>query len=57
MHDLVGDFLTEQPDGADGVEVASCPHTVHSRDSKDLAVPILAVSPASWTSFVELAAS
>ncbi|MFI1246526.1 DUF397 domain-containing protein [Streptomyces anulatus] len=57
MHDLVRDFLTEQTDGADCVEVACCPHTVHSRDSNDLAVPALAVSPASWTSFVEFAAS
>ncbi|MFJ3970985.1 DUF397 domain-containing protein [Streptomyces parvus] len=39
------------------VEVAACPHTVHIRDSKDLTVPALAVSPATWTSFVEFAAS
>ncbi|MEV7292946.1 DUF397 domain-containing protein [Streptomyces microflavus] len=39
------------------VEVATCPDTVHVRDSKDLTVPSLAVSPTSWTSFVEFAAS
>lgn len=44
-------------DSGDCVEVATCPHTVHVRDSKDLTVPALAVSPATWTSFVEFAAS
>lgn len=39
------------------VEVATCPHTVHVRDSKDLTVPALAVTPTTWTSFVEFAAS
>ncbi|MEU5327939.1 DUF397 domain-containing protein [Streptomyces parvus] len=39
------------------VEVATSPHTVHIRDSKDLTVPALAVSPDTWTSFVEFAAS
>lgn len=43
--------------GGDCIEVATCPHTIHIRDSKDLAVPALAVSPTSWTSFVEFAAS
>ncbi|MET7411665.1 DUF397 domain-containing protein [Streptomyces rubiginosohelvolus] len=42
--------------GGDCVEVATCPHTVHIRDSKDLAVPTLAVSPGTWTSFVAFAA-
>ncbi|MEV7949262.1 DUF397 domain-containing protein [Streptomyces rubiginosohelvolus] len=44
-------------DSGDCVEVATCPHTVHIRDSKDLTVPALAVSPDTWTSFVEFAAS
>ncbi|EFE76597.1 DUF397 domain-containing protein [Streptomyces filamentosus] len=35
----------------------SGPHTVHIRDSKDLTVPALAVSPDTWTSFVDFAAS
>ncbi|MFI2357730.1 DUF397 domain-containing protein [Streptomyces anulatus] len=39
------------------IEVATCPHTVHVRDSKDLTVPALAVSPTTWASFVEFAAS
>ncbi|MFD3975475.1 DUF397 domain-containing protein [Streptomyces cyaneofuscatus] len=43
--------------GGDCVEVATCPHTVHVRDSKDLTVPALAVSSTTWTSFVEFAAS
>ncbi|HBF85520.1 MAG TPA: DUF397 domain-containing protein [Streptomyces sp.] len=34
------------------VEVAACPHAVHVRDSKDLTVPALTVSPAAWTAFV-----
>ncbi|MCX4654207.1 DUF397 domain-containing protein [Streptomyces microflavus] len=44
-------------DSGDCVEVATCPHTIHIRDSKDLTAPALAVSPTSWTSFVEFAAS
>ncbi|WGP11858.1 DUF397 domain-containing protein [Streptomyces sp. SH5] len=44
-------------DSGDCVEVAACPHTVHVRDSKDLTVPALTVSPATWTSFVDFAAS
>ncbi|SCK21435.1 protein of unknown function [Streptomyces sp. ScaeMP-e48] len=44
-------------DSGDCVEVATCPHTIHIRDSKDLTVPPLAVSLTSWTSFVEFAAS
>lgn len=43
-------------EGGDCVEVATCPHTVHIRDSKDLTVPSLAVAPDTWTSFVEFAA-
>ncbi|QNE75762.1 DUF397 domain-containing protein [Streptomyces finlayi] len=42
--------------GGDCVEVAACPHTVHVRDSKDLAVPSLALSPDAWASFVGFAA-
>ncbi|MEU3836744.1 DUF397 domain-containing protein [Streptomyces microflavus] len=44
-------------EGGNCVEVATCPDTIHIRDSKDLTVPALAVSPTSWTSFVEFAAS
>ncbi|MBQ0988055.1 DUF397 domain-containing protein [Streptomyces sp. F63] len=45
--------------GSDGdhcVEVASCPGTVHVRDSKDKAGPQLALSPAAWAAFVSYAA-
>ncbi|MFE2759964.1 DUF397 domain-containing protein [Streptomyces halstedii] len=34
------------------VEVAACPHAVHVRDSKDLTVPALTVSPDAWSAFV-----
>ncbi|WP_405700822.1 DUF397 domain-containing protein [Streptomyces sp. NBC_00069] len=38
------------------VEVANCAHAVHVRDSKDLAVPSLAVAPRSWADFTAWAA-
>ncbi|MFE4329892.1 DUF397 domain-containing protein [Streptomyces sp. NPDC056831] len=38
------------------VEVATCPETVHVRDSKDLAVPALALSPSAWADFLPYAA-
>ncbi|WP_327679197.1 DUF397 domain-containing protein [Streptomyces sp. NBC_00467] len=38
--------------GDDCVEVATCPTTVHVRDSKVEQGPRLALSPASWTAFV-----
>ncbi|MFJ6462736.1 DUF397 domain-containing protein [Streptomyces sp. NPDC091387] len=37
------------------VEVATCPTTVHIRDSKVEEGPQLALSPASWTNFVAYA--
>ncbi|MFV5994485.1 DUF397 domain-containing protein [Streptomyces sp. NPDC056231] len=39
-------------DSGNCVEVAACPHTVHVRDSKDLTVPALTLSPAAWTAFL-----
>lgn len=42
--------------GDDCVEVASCPDTVHIRDSKDKQGPQLALSPTSWGAFVSYAA-
>ncbi|WP_031522528.1 DUF397 domain-containing protein [Streptomyces sp. NRRL F-5123] len=42
------------PDG-DCVEVASCPGTVHVRDSKDKEGPQLAFSPAEWYHFLGFA--
>ncbi|TXS19446.1 DUF397 domain-containing protein [Streptomyces sp. adm13(2018)] len=38
--------------GDDCVEVASCPSTVHVRDSKNPTGPQLALSPATWTEFL-----
>ncbi|MFI9583129.1 DUF397 domain-containing protein [Streptomyces sp. NPDC052236] len=40
----------------DCVEVATCPTTVHIRDSKHQQGPQLALSPDSWTTFVSYAA-
>ncbi|WP_405729596.1 DUF397 domain-containing protein [Streptomyces sp. NBC_01537] len=37
----------------DCVEVATCAHTVHVRDSKDTARPALAFGPDAWAAFVE----
>ncbi|WP_282694858.1 DUF397 domain-containing protein [Streptomyces sp. CC208A] len=36
----------------DCVEVASCVHSVHVRDSKDTALPSLSVSPTAWHAFL-----
>ncbi|MEU0102485.1 DUF397 domain-containing protein [Streptomyces sp. NPDC006267] len=44
-------------EGGNCVEVATCPHTVHIRDSKNLTVSTLAVSAGPWASFVEFASS
>ncbi|WP_326739546.1 DUF397 domain-containing protein [Streptomyces sp. NBC_01022] len=41
--------------GDDCVEVATCPTTVHIRDSKVEEGPQLALSPTSWTRFVAYA--
>ncbi|WP_406383063.1 DUF397 domain-containing protein [Streptomyces sp. NBC_01618] len=41
-------------DSGNCVEVATCPHTIHVRDSKDLSVPALA--PAAWADFLPYAA-
>lgn len=39
------------------VEIATCPHTIHVRDSKDTARPGLAFGRESWTDFVAFAAA
>ncbi|GGR46335.1 DUF397 domain-containing protein [Streptomyces roseolus] len=39
-------------DGDNCVEVATCPSTVHVRDSKVPDGPQFAVAPAAWTEFV-----
>ncbi|MFE4312119.1 DUF397 domain-containing protein [Streptomyces sp. NPDC056891] len=40
--------------GGDGdcVEVATCPYTIHVRDSKNPTGPQLALSPSTWTEFL-----
>ncbi|MFG2782939.1 DUF397 domain-containing protein [Streptomyces prunicolor] len=40
-------------EGGQCVEVATCPHTIHIRDSKnpDDSGPTLTVSPTAWTAF------
>lgn len=38
--------------GGECLEVATCSHAVHVRDSKDTARPGLAVAPDAWTMFV-----
>lgn len=38
------------------VEVATCPDTVHVRDSKDPEGPALAFAPAAWSAFLAYAA-
>ncbi|MER5538501.1 DUF397 domain-containing protein [Streptomyces mirabilis] len=40
----------------DCVEVATCPTTIHIRDSKHTPGPQLALSPSTWTEFVKFAA-
>ncbi|MFF8025942.1 DUF397 domain-containing protein [Streptomyces sp. NPDC007896] len=40
----------------DCVEIATCPTTIHIRDSKHTSGPQLALSPTTWTEFVEFAA-
>ncbi|WP_399890471.1 DUF397 domain-containing protein [Streptomyces sp. BBFR51] len=51
-------FKSSYSGGAGGecLEVATCPHTVHVRDSKDTARPGLAVGSNAWGVFVGYAA-
>ncbi|MFD0141383.1 MULTISPECIES: DUF397 domain-containing protein [unclassified Streptomyces] len=43
-------------EGGDCVEVATSPGTVHIRDSKDKAGPVLSLAPEGWAAFVGFAA-
>ncbi|WP_338896549.1 DUF397 domain-containing protein [Streptomyces sp. TG1A-60] len=43
-------------DGNSCVEVAASPGTVHIRDSKDIRLPRLALTPPAWADFVSYAA-
>ncbi|WP_069735561.1 DUF397 domain-containing protein [Streptomyces sp. EN27] len=38
--------------GGECVEVATCPHSVHVRDSKVTDGPVFAVAPDAWSAFV-----
>ncbi|MFI6950820.1 DUF397 domain-containing protein [Streptomyces sp. NPDC050422] len=40
-------------DGGNCIEVATSPHAIHVRDSKDLTVPALTLSPAAWAAFLK----
>ncbi|WP_406478218.1 DUF397 domain-containing protein [Streptomyces sp. NBC_01615] len=42
--------------GDDCVEVATCPETIHVRDSKNTQGPQLALSPTAWGDFLTYAA-
>jgi hypothetical protein len=44
--------------GATGncLQVAACSHTVHVRDSKNPAGPVLTLTPAQWAAFVDWSA-
>ncbi|WP_371580133.1 DUF397 domain-containing protein [Streptomyces sp. NBC_01314] len=42
-------------DGDDCVEVATCPHTIHIRDSKNTTGPQLTLSPTAWADFLPAA--
>ncbi|WP_051767228.1 DUF397 domain-containing protein [Streptomyces sp. NRRL S-37] len=42
--------------GGECVEVATCPHAVHVRDSKDTNRPGLAVGSETWAAFIGFAA-
>ncbi|MFE5509990.1 DUF397 domain-containing protein [Streptomyces sp. NPDC056529] len=50
LHWIKSSYSSEQ--GGNCVEVASCAHTVHVRDSKDTDIPFFAVSPTAWAAFV-----
>ncbi|CAM5487110.1 Toxin OS=Streptomyces aurantiogriseus OX=66870 GN=GCM10010251_02780 PE=4 SV=1 [Streptomyces aurantiogriseus] len=45
------------PDGDSCVEVATTPATIHIRDSKLAASPLLTLDPRSWADFVTFAAA
>jgi len=39
-------------EGGECLEVATCPHTIHIRDSKNPDGPRLTLSPATWSAFL-----
>ncbi|WP_328439106.1 DUF397 domain-containing protein [Streptomyces sp. NBC_00457] len=44
-------------EGGECVEVATCPHTIHIRDSKNPTGPRLTLSPTVWADFLTYAGS
>ena len=46
---------SDSSDPNDCVEVATTPGTIHVRDSKNAQGPRFAVTPATWTNFLQLA--
>ncbi|MFE7328287.1 DUF397 domain-containing protein [Streptomyces sp. NPDC057565] len=47
-----GECIEVAYEGGACVEVATCPHTVHVRDSKVIDGPTFAVTAAAWSAFV-----
>ncbi|MGH4032776.1 DUF397 domain-containing protein [Actinomycetota bacterium Odt1-20B] len=47
---------SDSSDVNDCVEVATCPTTIHVRDSKNTQGPSLSVTPAAWTDFLTFTA-
>ncbi|OKJ36409.1 DUF397 domain-containing protein [Streptomyces sp. CB01580] len=47
---------SDSSNGHDCVEVATTPHTVHVRDSKNVPGPLFTVAPGAWSDFVTYAA-
>ncbi|MDO0935478.1 DUF397 domain-containing protein [Streptomyces sp. DG2A-72] len=39
-------------EGGECLEVATCPHTIHIRDSKNPTGPHLTLSPTTWSAFL-----
>ncbi|GAA3907220.1 DUF397 domain-containing protein [Streptomyces lacrimifluminis] len=39
--------------GGERVEIATCPHAIHLRDSKDPTGPYLTLSPTAWSAFLQ----
>ncbi|MEV6545019.1 DUF397 domain-containing protein [Streptomyces sp. NPDC051665] len=47
---------SDSSNGNDCVEIATTPHTIHVRDSKNAQGPRLTLAPTTWTDFVACAA-
>ncbi|MGX5182345.1 DUF397 domain-containing protein [Streptomyces avermitilis] len=52
-------FKSSYSSSGDGdcVEIATCPSTIHIRDSKNTQGPRLTLSPTAWTDFITHAAA